>query len=111
NLGDGMEILTSQCGPTDDRLPSNDPRAARGVPVGCTVNMIDDFNHQFLTAGHCVSGGNLEVVQFNVPLSNGNGSINHPGPEDQYSVDPESMQFANGGIGNDWSYFGVFDNS
>lgn len=111
NDGDGIDILTSQCGPTDDRLPSTDPRAARGVPVGCTVNMIDDFNHQFLTAGHCVSGGNMDVVQFNVPLSNGNGNINHPGPEDQYAVDPESMQFTNGGVGNDWSYFGVFNNS
>jgi hypothetical protein len=51
------------------------------------------------------------VVQFNVPLSNANGSLNNPPPSDQYTIDPASRQSVNGGIGNDWGYFGVFPNS
>jgi len=50
-------------------------------------------------------------MQFNVPLSNGNGSTVNPPPEDQYVVDPESVQQVNGGVGNDWGYFGCFPNS
>ncbi len=98
------------CGSNDDRVLSSDPRVARNQPTGCTSWMINDCRHCFLTAGHCT--GNLNVVQFNVPLSNSNGSINHPPPSDQYAVDASSMQSNGGqGVGNDWAYFGVFDNS
>ena len=45
----------SQCGPTDDRVLSADPRAARLLPVGCTGWIIDDCNHCMLTAGHCIA--------------------------------------------------------
>jgi len=110
-VGEPPVGIASQCGSTDDRVLSNDPRSARALPVGCTVFMIDDANGCFLTAGHCASGGSLDVVQFNVPLSNSNGSLNHPPPEDQYAVDESSVQFTNGGVGNDWSYFGCFPNS
>lgn len=98
----------SQCGPTDDRQPSNDPRVARLLPSGCTAWMIDDCAKCFLSAGHCGTGNN--AVEFNVPFSNGNGSWNHPPPSDQYSIDPSSMQ-ANNSFGNDWMYFGTFPNS
>ncbi len=101
----------SICGTTDDRQLSDDPRAGRAVPVGCTAWLITDCNRCLLSAGHCASGGSLDVVEFNVPLSNSNGTIVHPPPEDQYSVDNASMQYTNGGIGNDWSYFGCFPNS
>ena len=57
----------SQCGPTDDRVLSSDPRAARLLPIGCTGWIIDDCQSCFLTAGHC-SGGS-QIVEFNVPLS------------------------------------------
>ncbi len=97
------------CGNTDDRVLSNDPRSARLLPIGCTGFMIDDNCGCFLTAGHCSSGSN--VVEFNVPLSNANTSLNHPSPSDQYSVDGSSKQATNGGQGNDWGYFGVFPNS
>ena len=101
--------IASQCGPLDDRLPSTDDRAARLLPVGCTGWLIDDASSCFLTAGHCAGG--LGVAQFNVPLSLPNGSVQHPGPEDQYSVDTTSTQSVNGGIGNDWGYFGCFANT
>src|SRR5690606_24711131 len=100
----------SICGPTDDRLPSEDPRAARLLPIGCSGWIINDCNHCFLTAGHCTSP--MDTVQFNVPLSTSTGGLRHPGPEDQYSVDPASMQSNGGlGVGNDWGYFGVHPNS
>ncbi len=101
----------SICGTVDDRQLSDDPRAGRAVPIGCTAWLITDCNRCLLTAGHCTSGGSLDVIEFNVPLSNSNGSIVHPPPEDQYSVDNASVQYTDGGIGNDWGYFGCFPNS
>lgn len=100
----------SICGPTDDRVLSNDRRAGRNQPAGCTSWILDDCSHCLLTAGHCASG--LQVVQFNVPLSSASGSIRHPPPSDQYALDPVSLQ-GNGGMGygNDWTYFGLFPNS
>ncbi|MDY7108520.1 MAG: hypothetical protein SYC29_07765 [Planctomycetota bacterium] len=101
----------SICGPFDDRILSDDPRIGRSVPGGCTAWIIDDFNHCLLTAGHCGDSG-LQVIEFNVPLSDGDGSINHPPPEDQYAVDPASI-LTNGGMGSgsDWTYFGCFANT
>ncbi len=98
------------CGPTDDRVPSDDPRACRTVPGGCTAWLISELASCFLTAGHCFTPG-LDVVEFNVPLSASNGQLQHPGPEDQYPVDADSIQLVNGGVGNDWCYFGAFRNS
>ena len=101
----------SICGSVDDRVLSFSDRVARVSPVGCTAWLIDDANHCFLTAGHC-TGGSLQVCLFNVPLANPNGTFNFPPPEDQYSVDPASVQTNGGlGIGNDWAYFGCFENS
>ena len=99
----------SQCDSTDDRVPSWDARMGRSMPIGCSAWMINDCSHNFLTAGHC-SGPTLQLVEFNVPLSNGNGAVNHPPPEDQYAVDVGSKQWMNGGVGQDWGYFGVFPN-
>ncbi len=98
------------CGTVDDRVLSSDLRAARNQPGGCTSWMINDCNHCFLTAGHCASS--LQTIEFNVPLSTASGAIQHPGPQDQYAVDPVSKQTNGGqGVGNDWTYFGVFANS
>ena len=100
----------SRCGPTDDRLPSDDPRAARLLPIGCSGWIINDCSHCLLTAGHCTSP--MDTVEFNVPLSTSSGGLRHPGPEDQYSVDFASVQTNGGqGTGDDWGYFGVFANS
>ncbi len=101
--------IASQCGPTDDRVPSDDPRTGRTVPGGCTAWLISDMASCFLTAGHCAVA--LDVVEFNVPLSTSNGTLQHPGPEDQYPVDADSVQSVSGGVGNDWCYFGCFRNS
>lgn len=102
----------SICGPTDDRLPSTDNRDARLMPVGCTAWLFSDHGSRMMTAGHCGVSGS-QVIQFNVPLSTAGGSPRNPPPQDQYPVDSTSIQNNNGGtfIGNDWSYFGVFDNS
>ncbi len=110
DVGVPQAASESQCGPTDDRLPSEDPRSARLLPIGCTGWIIDDCANCFLTAGHCSSGSN--VAQFNVPFSTSSGSLVNPGPEDQYAVDPVSVQSNGGaGTGNDWAYFGTFPNS
>ncbi|MEP0846250.1 MAG: trypsin-like serine protease [Phycisphaerae bacterium] len=108
--GDPPPAERSICGTTDDRQLSDDPRAARVLPVGCTAWLINDCGHCFLTAGHCTS--ELSVIEFNVPLSSSSGGLNHPPPEDQYSVDNASVQTNGGqGQGNDWGYFGCFANS
>jgi len=104
--GDFLSI----CGPTDDRELSSDARQGRIVPVLCTGWLFDDQFNCFLTAGHCTDAA--EVMEFNVPLSLPDGSVQHPPPEDQYAVDPFSMQTNGGqGTGNDWAYFGAFPNT
>jgi hypothetical protein len=102
--------IASICGPTDDRVLSDDDRAGRVLPAGCTAWLFSDAGSCMLTAGHCVVGG-TDVIEFNVPLSSGSGAIQHPGPADQYAVDLNSIQFAYGFQGNDWAYFGCFPNT
>jgi V8-like Glu-specific endopeptidase len=99
---------SSICGPTDDRTASNDPATSRLLNVGCTSWIIP--NGKFVSAGHCLASS-TNVVEFNVPLSLPNGTIQHPGPEDQYSVDVSTKIYVNGGVGNDWGVFEVFPNS
>ncbi|MCY2960587.1 MAG: hypothetical protein NTY35_10520 [Planctomycetota bacterium] len=98
------------CGTTDDRLPSSDHRIARLMPTGCTGWLIEDCNKGFLTAGHCVGPG-IATAMFRVPLSTANGTAQMSAPEDQYPVDPASIQFQNINVGADWCYFGCFANS
>jgi V8-like Glu-specific endopeptidase len=109
-IGDAGEGVASICDGADNRALSSDPRAARYLSSGCTAWMINDTNQMFLMAGHC-GASTTGVVQFNVPLSNANGSINHPPPSDQYNVSAGSIQSLNGGVGQDWAYFGVNANS
>jgi len=102
-------MISSICGINDDRVPSSDPRMARKFPSGCTVFLIDDPNHCFVTAGHC--NDVFQIVEFNVPLSNGNGAVQHPAPADQYNVDADSFQGSSEAVGDDWAYFGCFRNT
>lgn len=97
------------CGPTDDRVPSSDPRVGRVIPNGCTAWIIDDARHCLLTAGHCASAS-IDVIEFNVPLSDDEGVRQHAHPDDQYVVDPTSVQRQSTSVGNDWAYFGCFAN-
>ena len=99
----------SQCGGTDDRVPSNLPSRARLLEVGCTANLM--ANGCFITAGHCMSSPSLvNVVEFNVPASTASGGLNHPPPSDQY-LPTSQRAFKNAGIGNDWGVFTVSPNS
>jgi V8-like Glu-specific endopeptidase len=99
----------SICGP-DDRVPSTDPRSGRFLPAGCTAWLFNDANHTFLTAGHC-GQINQSVVQFNVPLSTISGALVNPPPEDQYVVEPTSVQSREGDVGSDFAYFATYPNS
>ncbi len=110
-------LITSICGLADNRVASNDARVARfpgGDPDecdgggGCTAWLFS--NGALMTAGHC-GPGNGSLVQFNVPLSDNDGTLNHPGPEDQYLVDGSSVVNANSGSFNDWSTFQVDPNT
>jgi V8-like Glu-specific endopeptidase len=106
--GDGG--ISSICFGTDDRQLSNDPAQGRLVSVGCTAWLFNDANRCFLTAGHCTTNS-TSLMEFNVPLSQSNGTIVHPPPTDQYAVDLTSVQSQSGGAGNDWKYFGCFPNT
>jgi hypothetical protein len=120
-VGDRVGVRTAEigalnayetiCGPVDDRQPSNDARQGRMVPVGCTAWLLDDCNHCLLAAGHCtVIGGTNQTIEFNVPLSLPDGTLQHPPPQDQYPMDASSVQDQWTTIGDDWAYFGVFAN-
>jgi hypothetical protein len=103
-------LIESQCGPTDDRVSSNQLAAGRLLNVGCTAWIIPNGN--FVSAGHCIDASDANVVEFQVPLSLPDGTMKHPGPEDQYSVNVSSKVFSfSGDIGDDWGTFEVFPNS
>ena len=97
----------TQCGDTDDREPSSFPERARVLDIRCSASIVT-AGSCFLTAGHCAS--NLDVVQFNVPPSLSDGTIQHPGPEDQYVID-DLLDSQNAGVGKDWAFFTVSPNS
>ncbi len=105
------------CGPSDNRAASTDPRVARlgtGSPSGCnggggcTAWLFS--NGAMMTAGHCGPNNN-SLVQFNVPLSDADGSLNFPAPEDQYLANGATIVNQNSGNYNDWSTFAVFPNT
>ena len=108
----GMPQATgkSQCGGSDDRVPTTDVRTARLLPMGCTGWIINDACGCFLSAGHCGVSGST-VAEFNVPNSTSSGSLVHPPASDQYSVDNSSVQDYYYTIGNDWAYFGTYPNT
>ncbi len=85
------------CG-SDDRVPSNEGWAGRLLPAGCTASVYNEASC-LVSAGHCIGGG--MVVEFNVPDSDGDCSINHPPVADQFPI--ADFDFTNGGVGNDWS--------
>ncbi|GAB4383370.1 MAG: hypothetical protein Kow0022_03030 [Phycisphaerales bacterium] len=110
-VGEPGFLDRSLCGSTDDRVLDYAPAAARMLPGYCTAWLVNNRPYGLVSAGHCVPPEG-SVVQFNVPLSTIGGSMRHPPPEDQYPVDPDSIQTQQGAVapGNDWLYFGVFAN-
>jgi hypothetical protein len=106
---EGGVLFFSICGPTDDRIASDQHATSRLLYEGCTSWIIP--NGHFVTAGHCLDGTNATVVELQVPMSLPDGTIQHPGPEDQYAVNGSTKVFVDVGIGNDWETFEVFPNS
>ncbi len=105
-------IPETLCSGTDDRVTDTRNGIARMVTLSlngpCSGTIVTAAGCLF-SAGHCV--GTFGIAQFNVPSSNANGTMQHPGVEDQYIVDPSSIVFTNGGQGNDYGYFTCFPNT
>jgi V8-like Glu-specific endopeptidase len=94
---------------TDDRYPTKDPAVGRILNsnnAGCT-GWLTTFG-AILTAGHCYNSPPFRL-QFNVPLSNADGTINNPAdPKDTYTI--EFTKFATG-TGTDWGVAKAAPNS
>ncbi|WP_164914230.1 trypsin-like peptidase domain-containing protein [Aquimarina sediminis] len=109
-VGEIDPAVRTICGPTDDRVDSNDDAIGRLVPVGCTGWIIS--NGKLVTAGHCVAGGSADIIEFNVPKSNPDRTIVHPGPEDQYPVSSFISPYPNDpSPATDWAVFRASENS
>ncbi|RZS90593.1 trypsin-like peptidase domain-containing protein [Aquimarina brevivitae] len=108
-VGDPDPTSKSQCGSVDNRVDSADDAIGRIVPVGCTGWIIS--TGKYVTAGHCV-GSRAQVLEFNVPKSNPDRSIIHPGPEDQYPIDSYVSPYPSiPSQANDWAVFEAGPNS
>ncbi|GAA4272402.1 trypsin-like peptidase domain-containing protein [Aquimarina gracilis] len=101
-VGELDPTIKSQCGSNDDRVDSTDDAIGRIVPIGCTGWIIT--NGKLVTAGHC-GGSRAQIVEFNVPKSNPDRTINHPGPEDQYPIGSFVTQYVSGRPETDWAVF------
>ncbi len=106
-----VSVVASQdtiCGPTDDRVLSNDPRACR-INSSCTGWLFGVY--AVGTAGHCMDPTTSgQILHFNVPLSTSSGSTQPAHPNNQYAQEA-FHPFLNGGIGNDWSVSAAVRNS
>ena len=112
--------IASLCG-ADNRVASNDSRVGRlsgincgngGGCGGCTGWLVS--NGAVLTAGHCVDDpGDFigDLIEFNVPMSDANGSPNAADPDDQYPIGTFYAMFQSNGVGEDWAVLSVGPNS
>ncbi|USN98727.1 MAG: hypothetical protein H6810_11260 [Phycisphaeraceae bacterium] len=99
------------CDTVDDRKLSDDPRSGRLASIGCTGWLFNNRPNTAATADHCGPNSG-EVMWFSVPLRTSTGGVVPPPPKDQYAIDLSSVQNTGvSGVGNDWSVFGVFNNS
>lgn len=90
----------------DQRYPSEDRAVGRIVTVGCT-GWLTSFG-AVLTAGHCSGNGPFKI-QFNVPLSNADGSINPPASaNDSYPLTFFDFRAPGAtGVAEDWAVAAV----
>ncbi len=88
-------------GNIDNRQPSDDPAVGRlltAADLGCT-GWISSIG-AIVTAGHCNQAVKL---QFNVPLSQPDGTINYPpNPADNYVVTFSDWHYVRGSKDSDW---------
>ncbi|MDZ7291831.1 MAG: T9SS type A sorting domain-containing protein [candidate division KSB1 bacterium] len=106
------------CGNTDDRVPSNDRAILRMTRIraayGDTVEQCTGWiasNGAYLAAGHCFRDTDVRILEFNVPKSDPDGTINFPHPNDQYTIDATSVVREDLGVGRDWAIFKCYPNS
>ena len=68
-----------------------------------------------ISAGHtlheCESRSPSEIIEFDVPFSNPDGTANFAHPNNQYVIDQNSYICEKLGTGNDWGLFNVYPNS
>ncbi|MCH7939831.1 MAG: T9SS type A sorting domain-containing protein [Candidatus Marinimicrobia bacterium] len=67
-----------------------------------------------MTAGHCDSDStyNIDILEFNVPASNSDGTINFADPDDQYAINRSTIRKSFTYIpGDDWAVFDCYANS
>lgn len=127
-VGKSVEEIETPHGPdalcgTDTRVADTDPRVGRIISgtntawVGwCTAWLTS--NGSVLTAGHCLDDDDNGVadlmngvVEFDVPASNANGTINRAAPNNQYPINANTFVFRNVGVGQDWAVFAVNPNT
>ena len=107
-VGEPVPSTRSQCGSVDNRTASNDAAIGRIVPIGCTGWIIT--NGKLVTAGHC-TGSRAQILEFNVPRSNPDRSIVHPGVQDQYPIGNFVTPYVRGRPETDWAVFTASANS
>jgi V8-like Glu-specific endopeptidase len=111
-LGASAESTNKSPCQSDDRTVTDDLRIGRNLRVGkdekgCTAFLIG--KSCMITAAHCVE--KTYTVQFNVPMSDANGEIQHPAAFDQYQVDTSSINQGSKAYSNDFAVFKTFKNS
>jgi hypothetical protein len=53
----------------------------------------------------------MDIIEFNVPPSDPDGTINHPAAQHQYPIGASSIVFHANGVGDDWTIFAVSPNA
>jgi len=106
------------CGGEDDRIASNDPAIGRMTRVNADGDTIEQCtgwiasNGTYIAAGHCFGVAPVgRTLEFNVPQSDPDGTINFPHPNDQYIIDLASVESRDAGFGADWAVYRCNPNS
>lgn len=106
------------CGGIDDRVSSNDPSVGRIFPTFTKYGVTGWIasNGTYITAGHAIPGFDaITCLQFNVPKSLPDGTIQQPPIKDQYSIvqapDSPAPEYDDSGLGQDWAVFSCYPNS